>query len=299
MKLAPDTSALQPARARASEVSRRWLTKDQLSRELVFILVSGGAIIMLLPFAWMISTSLKSPAEVFAYPIIWLPEQPMWSNYARVFNLAGFDRMYLNSLFVASASVTLNLLTSSLAGFAFARLRFRGRDTLFLLYLATLMIPGQVTLIPVFILIRALGWYDSYAALIAPSAVSVFSTFLLRQFFRSIPMDLDEAARMDGAGSLRIWWQIALPLARPALATVVILGFLGSWNDFLWPLIVIHSRSLWTIPLGLSAFQGQYNVEWHLLMAGASIAVLPILLVYLVGQKWIVQATAVASRGNA
>lgn len=266
---------------------------------IVFALVAAGAALMLLPFAWMVSTSLKSPAEVFAYPVIWIPREPMWSNYEQAFSIAGFARMYFNSVFVAVASVALNLLTASLAGFAFARLRFRGRDALFLLYLATLMIPGQVTLIPVFILIRALGWYDSYTALIAPSAVSVFSTFLLRQFFRSIPLDLDEAARMDGAGSLRIWWQIALPLARPALATVAILGFLGSWNDFLWPLIVIHSRELWTIPLGLSAFQGQYTVQWHLLMAGTTIAVLPALVLYAIGQKWIVNATAVATRGNA
>ncbi len=266
---------------------------------IVFALTAAGAVLMLLPFAWMVSTSLKSPAEVFAYPVIWIPRQPMWSNYAQAFGIAGFDRMFFNSVFIATASVTLNLLTSSLAGFAFARLRFRGRDILFALYLATLMIPGQVTLIPVFILIRALGWYDSYAALIAPSAVSVFSAFLLRQFFRSIPPDLDEAARIDGAGSLRIWWQIALPLARPALATVAVLSFLGSWNDFLWPLIVIHSRDLWTIPLGLSMFQGQYAVQWHLLMAGTTIAVLPVLLLYAVGQKWIVSATAVATRGNA
>lgn len=266
---------------------------------IVFALVAAGAALMLLPFAWMVSTSLKSPAEVFAYPVIWIPRQPMWSNYEQAFGIAGFARMYFNSVFVAVVSVALNLLTASLAGFAFARLRFRGRDALFMLYLATLMIPGQVTLIPVFILIRALGWYNSYTALIAPSAVSIFSTFLLRQFFRSIPLDLDEAARMDGAGSLRIWWQIALPLARPALATVAILGFLGSWNDFLWPLIVIHSRELWTIPLGLSAFQGQYTVQWHLLMAGTTIAVLPALLLYVVGQKWIVNATAVAARGNA
>ncbi len=292
-------AAFKPVPARHTGGAVNYALRDRLTRELLFIAVAGGAIVMLLPFAWMISTSLKSPAEVFAYPIVWLPREPMWSNYTQAFSVAGFERMYFNSIFVAAASVTLNLLTSSLSGFAFARLRFRGRDALFVLYLATLMIPGQVTLIPVFILIRALGWYDSYTALIAPSAVSVFSTFLLRQFFRSIPMDLDEAARIDGAGSLRIWWQIALPLALPALATVAILSFLGSWNDFLWPLIVIHSRSLWTIPLGLSAFQGQYNVQWHLLMAGAAIAVLPVLLIYVIGQKWIVNATAVASRGNA
>jgi len=292
-------AAFKPVPARHTGGAVNYALRDRLTRELLFIAVAGGAIVMLLPFAWMISTSLKSPAEVFAYPIVWLPREPMWSNYTQAFSIAGFERMYFNSIFVAAASVTLNLLTSSLSGFAFARLRFRGRDALFVLHLATLMIPGQVTLIPVFILIRALGWYDSYTALIAPSAVSVFSTFLLRQFFRSIPMDLDEAARIDGAGSLRIWWQIALPLALPALATVAILSFLGSWNDFLWPLIVIHSRSLWTIPLGLSAFQGQYNVQWHLLMAGTAIAVLPVLLIYVIGQKWIVNATAVASRGNA
>jgi multiple sugar transport system permease protein len=160
------------------------------------------------------------------------------------------------------------------------------------------MIPGQVTLIPSFVIVRTLGWYDTYWALIVPSAFSVFATFLLRQYLRSIPLDLDEAARIDGASSWRIWLQICLPLAKPALATVAIFSFLGEWNSFLWPLIVTNSLEMRTIPLGLSAFQGQYSVQWHLLMAGTTIAIAPMLLLYAVGQKWIVEATALSTRST-
>jgi multiple sugar transport system permease protein len=278
-----------------SEAARR----QHIRNEFVFGLAFAGSLVMLLPFAWMLSTSLKSPAEIFVYPLIWIPKQPAWDNYPQAFHAAGFGRLYLNSLFVAISSTSLSLLTSSAAAYAFARLKFRGRDTIFILYLATMMIPGQVTLIPTFIIIRVLGWYNTYQALIFPSIVSAFGTFLLRQYFRSIPMELDEAARIDGAGSLRIWWQIAMPLATPALTTVAILGFLGNWNEFLWPLIVTNTKEMWTIPLGLTAFQGQYNVQWHLLMAGTAIAILPTLALYAIGQKKIVGTTTIASGGHA
>ena len=174
----------------------------------------------------------------------------------------------------------------------------RYREALFLLYLATLMVPFQVTLIPNFILVRALGWYDTYQALILPTAFSAFSTFLLRQYFLSIPRDLDEAARMDGASSFRIWWQIIMPLSGPALAALAIFTSLGSWNEFLWPLIITNSEEMRTLPVGLSTFQGQFKVEWNLLMAGSVIAMLPVLVIYIVAQRWFIKGITMTGMGG-
>ena len=251
--------------------------------------LAAGSVVMVLPFLWMISTSLKAPDEIFTYPPVWLPRPPVWENYRQTVSVMPFGRFYLNSLIVATSVTALQLLTSSLAAFAFARLRFRGREVIFLLYLATLMIPFQVTMIPNFILMRFLGWFDSYQALILPPAFSAFSTFLMRQFFLGIPRELDDAARLDGASSFRIWWQIILPLSSPVFAALMIFTFLNSWNDFLWPLVITNSLEMRTLPVGLTAFQGQYKVDWHLLMAGSVIATLPVLIVYVIGQKSFVQ----------
>ncbi|HEY63963.1 MAG TPA: carbohydrate ABC transporter permease [Caldilineae bacterium] len=258
----------------------------------------AGSVLMLLPFIWMLSTSLKEPREVFTYPPVWIPSRIAWENYVQAVSLMPFGRFYLNSLVVAVSVTLLQLTTSSLAAFAFARLRFWGREPLFMLYLATLMIPFQVTMIPNFILIRYLGWYDSYKALILPPSFSAFSTFLLRQYFLGIPMDFDEAARIDGASSWRIWRQIILPLSGPALAALSIFVFLGAWNDFLWPLVITMSLEMRTLPVGLSAFQGQYNVQWHLLMAGSVIALLPVLLIYILAQRWFVEGITLSGMGG-
>ncbi len=258
----------------------------------------GGSAFMLLPFIWMLSTSLKEPRDIFTYPPIWIPSRLVWENYSEAISAMPFGRFYLNSFVVAVSVTFLQILTSSLAAFAFARLRFRGREALFLLYLATLMIPFQVTMIPNFIVIRFLGWYDSYQALILPTAFSAFSTFLLRQYFLGIPMDLDEAARMDGASSWRIWWQVIMPLSGPVIAALTVFIFLGSWNNFLWPLVITTSLEMRTLPVGLSAFQGQYNVQWHLLMAGAVIALIPVLVVYVAAQKWFVRGITLSGMGG-
>ena len=263
----------------------------------VYLALGLGAILMLLPFVWMLSTSLKHPSEIFTFPPQWLPKQLRWQNYSDAWTALPFNLFYRNSIIVAVLGTLLEVLTSSLAAFAFSRLRFPGRDKLFLLYLAALMIPAQVTLIPSFIIIRYLGWYNTFAALIVPGVFSAFSTFLLRQFYRGIPPELDEAARMDGASSLRIWSQITLPLGAPALSAVVIFSFLGKWNAFLWPLLVTKTMDMRTLPVGLSMFQGQYNTQWHLLMAGAILALAPALLVYVIGQKWIVQAVNLSGGG--
>lgn len=264
----------------------------------VLVILIAGSALMLLPFVWMLSTSLKHPSEIFAYPIQWIPKQLRFENYIEALTALPFPRFFFNSFFVAVTVTVFDLLTSSLAGFAFARLRFKGRDALFVLYLVTLMIPSQVTLIPSFIIIRALGWYDSYPALIVPFISSAFSTFLLRQQMRSIPMDLDEAARLDGAGSLQIWWHVAMPLVAPALAALATLTFLAQWNSFLWPLMVTTSLEMRTVPVGLQTFQGRNNTQWHLLMAAAVIALLPVLVIYLVAQKWIVEAVSLSGGGG-
>jgi ABC-type glycerol-3-phosphate transport system permease component len=271
---------------------------DRTINIVVLVILIAGSLIMLLPFAWMLSTSLKQPSEIFTYPIQWIPQQLRFENYVEAMTALPFPRFFFNSFLVAIVVTILDLFTSSLAGFAFARLRFKGRDALFVLYLATLMIPSQVTLIPSFILIRALGWYDTYPALIVPFISSAFSTFLLRQQMRSIPVDLDEAARLDGAGSLRVWWHVALPLVAPALAALATLTFLAQWNSFLWPLMVTTSLEMRTVPVGLQTFQGRNNTQWHLLMAAAVIALLPVLIIYLVAQKWIVEAVSLSGGGG-
>ncbi|MDE0099358.1 MAG: carbohydrate ABC transporter permease [Truepera sp.] len=253
---------------------------------------------MLLPFLWMVSTSLKLPREIFTFPPTWIPSEFAWSNYTKALTAMPFGRFYLNSLAVAIAVTLLTILTSALAAFAFARLRFRGRDTLFLIYLATLMIPFTVLLIPNFVLIRQFNWYDSYQALILPPAFSAFATFLLRQYFRGIPQELDDAARMDGASSFRIWWQIIMPNSAPVIAALAIFVFLGNWNEFLWPLVVTNSPEMRTIPVGLSAFQGQFNVRWELLMAAAVVAMLPIIVVYLFAQQWFIKGITITGMGG-
>ena len=258
----------------------------------------AGSVLMLLPFAWMLSTSLKLPAETFSYPPVWIPSRLAWENYTKAVTVMPFGRFYLNSLIVTISVTTLQIVTSSLAAFAFARLRFPGRNALFLLYLATLMIPFQVTMIPNFILVRLLGWYDTYQALILPPAFSAFSTFLLRQYFMGIPFDLDQAARIDGASSLRIWWSVILPLSGPVLAALAIFVSLNSWNDFPWPLIVTNSQEMRTLPVGLSSFQGQFKVEWNLLMAGSVIAMLPVLVVYVIGQRWFIRGITLSGLGG-
>ncbi len=261
-------------------------------------LLVAGSVVMLLPFAWMLSTSLKLPPDIFTYPPVWIPNPIAWQNYIKTVTVMPFGRFYLNSLIVTTGVTLLQLLTSSLAAFAFARMRFPGRNALFLLYLATLMIPFQVTMIPNFILVRTLGWYDTYQALILPPAFSAFSTFLLRQYFLGIPRDLDEAARIDGATSLRIWWQVIMPLSGPAIAALATFVSLNSWNDFLWPLIITNSPAMRTLPVGLSTFQGQYKTDWNLLMAGSVIAMVPVLLVYIIGQRWFIKGITLSGLGG-
>ena len=255
-----------------------------------------GSLIMLAPFLVMLVVSLW-PNEAFLarrFPLGLIT----LGNYFETFRVLPFGRYFLNSTIVAVTVTVFQTLISSLAAFAFARLRFRGRETIFLGYLATLMIPAQVTLIPNFLIIKTFGWYDTYPALIAPALFSALSTFLLRQYYRSIPLDLDEAARMDGASSLRIWWQVIVPLSWPVMSALAIFTFQAAWNDFLWPLVVTGTDKMRTIPIGLSYFVGQYSTAWNLLMAGSVIALLPVLVIYLLAQKTFVQGITLTGMGG-
>jgi multiple sugar transport system permease protein len=260
-----------------------------------FVLIIG-AIIMVMPFGAMVSTSLKTQSEVLTeFPPKLIPSTLAISNYKTAFTSLPFDRFYVNSLIVATSVTILDSFLSSMAAFAFARLRFKGRNVLFFLYLIGLMIPSQVLLVPNFIVIRQIGWFDSFFALIVPSSFSAVSIFLLRQYYRGFPMEYDEAARIDGASSLRIWWNIILPNSKPILAARGVFIFLVSWNDFLWPLVVTNSQSMRTLPVGLSMFQGQYTVRWELLMAASVVALVPVLVIYFFAQNWIIRGLSVSS----
>lgn len=281
----------------SSSGRRRPLGYSLGSWALALILIPT-AIIMLMPFIWMVSTSLKSAGEVFSYPPTFIPEQPQWNNYVRIFEVLPFARFFMNSLVVALAVTGLQLVTCSMAAYAFARLRFKGRDTLFLGYLGTLMIPAQVVLIPNFIVLRQLGWIDTYQALILPAAFSAFGTFLLRQYFLTIPRELEDAAVVDGANHWQIYLRVIMPLSGPALSALAIFAFLSNWNSFLYPLIVTTRVNMSTLTVGLNTLQGQYNTAWTLLMAGSVIALVPILLVFIFAQRYFIAGITMTGLGG-
>ncbi|MCF8260897.1 MAG: carbohydrate ABC transporter permease [Melioribacteraceae bacterium] len=253
------------------------------------ILIYSLAFLTLAPFIWMILTSLKDMSDIFVYPPKFLPTEFHWDNYKKAFEAAPFGRYYFNSIFVAFTVTLGQLITCSMAAFAFARLKFRGRNTLFYLFLGTMMIPYNVTMIPSFLVLYWLGWIDSYYALIVPGLASAFGTFLLRQFFITIPKELEEAAYIDGATKLQVLRKIIVPLAKPALATLAVFTFMGVFNDFIWALIVINSEDMQTVQLGLAIFRDRYLTQWDLLMAGSVTAVLPILIVFFFAQKYFIQ----------
>ena len=237
----------------------------------------------------MLLTSVKDIGDIFVYPPKWLPSKFHFENYARAFQAAPFGRYYLNSLIVACTVTLGQLITCSMAAYAFARLQFKGRDVLFYIFLGTMMIPYQVTMIPSFMVLYWLGWVDSYQAMIVPGLASAFGTFLLRQFFLTIPKELEEAAYIDGCGKFRVLWQIIIPLSKPALATLAIFTFMGTFNDFIWALIVVNSDHLRTVQLGLAIFRDRYITDWDLLMAGSVMATLPILIIFFFAQKYFIK----------
>ncbi len=273
---------------------QRWLPGHGRKSLATFLLVVFG-LWMAFPFFWMLRTSLLKEADAAVFPPIWLPTYLELDGYRGVFTVQPFGRYILNSAFVAVTVMAAQLVTASLGAYAFARLHFPGRDKLFLLYLATMLIPAEVTIVPTFVLVSRVQLVDSLAGLIVPGLFSVFTTFLLRQFFLTIPFELEDAAKMDGAGYVRRYAQIVMPLSQPALATAAIFIFIGTWRNFLWPLIIIRTRELRTVPIGLAAIQQeQGHTDVPQLMAGSVMAIVPVIVVFLFLQRFYIEGVAMS-----
>jgi multiple sugar transport system permease protein len=266
--------------AGASKVARTVLT---------YAALIAAALFSLVPFAWMLSTSLKPAGEVLSANPVLIPANPTLDSYLAIADAFPIWHILFNSLFVAVAITLAQLLFSAMAAFAFARISFRGSGLLFVLYLATLMIPAQVTIIPLFILMTGLGWVNTYQGLILPGAFSAFGVFLLRQSFLGFPKEYEEAASLEGASYWTIFRRLVLPLSGPALATLMVLSFMSAWNSFLWPLFVTRDAEFMTLPVALATLQGRWTTQWNLVMAGAVLAVLPIITLYLFAQRYFVQ----------
>lgn len=257
-------------------------------------LLVAGAALVLVPFLYLLSTSFKAQPDVFKVPMRWFPWPLHIENYGAAFREQPVARYFANSLGVAAAVTLLNLATCSMAGYSFSKFRYHGREWLFLIVLSTVLIPIQVIIVPLFVLVRALGWLDSYVGLIIPAGTSAFGVFLMRQYMLSIPDALLDAARIDGAGEWRIYWQIVLPATRPALGALAIFIFTNNWNSFLWPLLVINKESMMTLPLGIANFQSSYSTNYPELMAVSLIATLPVLAVFLALQRQFIQSIALS-----
>lgn len=274
-------------------VSRKGTWFGMGSDVLTHVVLIIGALSMIIPFYWMVTTALKDLSQAFLIPPLWIPDPIRWENFPNSLDALPFGRAYFNSAYIAVLTVLGTLLTSSMAGYAFARVQFPLKGILFTLFLATLMIPGQITIIPQYLIMRDLGWLDTHIALIVPSVMfSAFGVFLLRQFILSLPGELEESAVLDGANRFRIYWQIILPLLRAPMSALAIFVFLGSWNDVFRANIFLSSPDLYTVPLLLNQFRGLYITDWTLLMAGATIAIIPVLIVYLIGQRYIIEGVA-------
>ena len=245
---------------------------------------------MLVPFFWMISSSLKTENDMFSVPPTIIPKKIAFENYVYMFNGAPWFKYFINTAIVTVFTIIGVLIVSSMAGYAFAKLRFKGKNLIFLLYIGTMMIPYHVLLLPQTKIIAWLGLIDTHAALIIPSMFSVFGTFMLRQFFSAIPTSLEDAAKIDGCGYPRIYWEIIIKNSVPALVTLTIFTFMAAWNDFLRPLIFLHSQELYTLTLGLAKFKGNYTTPWNQMMAGAFITMIPILLLFFFLQKYFIQS---------
>jgi multiple sugar transport system permease protein len=256
-----------------------------------YTLLAVLALVFVLPLIWMVSTSLKADQQIFAMPPQWIPETIMWSNYLRVFDVMPFWTYLFNSVIITGLTIFGTVLSGSLVAYAFGCLEWRGRDKLFVVVLATMMLPMQVTMIPLFVLFKDIGWLNTIKPLTVPAFFGggAFTIFLLRQFFMTLPKSLFDAARIDGCSEIRIWWSIVLPLARPALASVAILTFMFSWNDFLGPLIYLSEKMQGTLALGLAMMVGQHQTDWALLMAASILMMLPILLLFFFFQKYFIQ----------
>ncbi|WP_438351981.1 carbohydrate ABC transporter permease [Paenibacillus sp. FA6] len=269
--------------------------KKNMGKIIALLILIGGSLIVLVPLLWTFSTSLKTPAEVFAdnfFPKVW-----KWGNYSDAINAIPFFTFLKNTLLILFPVLIGTVFSSALCAYGFARFKFRGKNGLFLLLLATMMLPGQVTMIPMFIMFKEIGWVDTFLPLIIPAFFGggAFNIFLIRQFMRGIPRDLDEAAFMDGANRWQIFLKVMLPLSKPPLVAVAIFTFMGVWNDFQGPLIYLNTTDKYTLALGLSMFKGMYNIEWNMLMAATILIMLPVLIVFFVAQKHFIEGISISS----
>ncbi|MCL4543029.1 MAG: carbohydrate ABC transporter permease [Chloroflexi bacterium] len=261
---------------------------------LTYSLLVAGSLLMVGPFVWMVTSALKTPDELIAVPPVWWPGRPMWRNFVTVFTVLPLARMFLNSIVITAIISVAILLTSSLAGFGLAKYEWPGRDAVFVGILGTMMVPFFVLLIPLYFVVKTLGWLNTYQGLIMPNVVTAFGIFLMRQFILSLPDELLDSARIDGATEFRIYWQIVLPLLYPALAALGIFAFIYHWDSFLWPLLVIHSPSLYTVPIGLNSLRSFASSQQYLnlLMAGTAVAVTPSIAVFVTLQRHFVRGIA-------
>lgn len=277
---------------RTTPWQRRKSTQRSLRLALSLLIIVIGSVLMLLPLLWMISASLKNEGDVFLIPIQWIPHPFVWKNYPDALTFQPFWRYFMNSVFVAVMCVLGSVFTASLVAFAFARLRAPGKNFLFVILLSTLMLPGEVTLVPVYLLFRNIGWLDSYLPLIVPSwfGGSAFYIFLLRQFFLTLPTELDDAAKIDGANLFSIYARILMPLAKPALASVAVFSFFANWNNFQAALIYLNTMEKYTIPLGLRLYQSSFGqTHWNYLMAATVVSIIPPVIIFFTSQRYFVE----------
>jgi len=268
--------------------------QTRFERYNIYLNLVVGAAVLMIPFYWMVSTSLKPLDEVYMYPIKWIPSRLVWMNYVEVFTKAAFGRYILNTAYLTIMGIIGSLFGSSIAAFSFARLRFRGKNFLFMLMLSTMMVPGWVTMIPTFIVYKSLGWLNSFKPLLVPAFFAQpFYTFLLRQFFMGIPVDLEDAARIDGCSTLRIFLQIMLPMAKPALGTVAIFAFFSYWNQLLGPLIYLQTQDKLTISVGILSFKSEQYANFANMMAASTISMIPCLVLFFVAQRMFIQGVVV------
>ena len=268
--------------------------KIKVGKLILYVVLSFGAIVMVLPFIWTVLSSLKNMGQTFAYPVKIFPDPVVWENYPESLSALPFGRAYWNSFYIAAIVVIFQLLTATMAGYSFAKLKFRGHGVIFVLFLATMMVPSQVTMIPLFLIMKKIGLLGSHMSLILPAALfNAFGVFLMRQFIAGLPDELEEAAIIDGASVPQIFFRIIIPLVKPSMAAFGIFVFLGQWNSFMYPLIFLNKTETFTVPLLLNFFKGTYATDYPLLMAGTVISVVPVLIVYLFFQKQIIQGIAI------
>lgn len=280
--------------ARSQAGTRRWSVGGIVSQ----VLVSLAALVCAFPFIWMIASALKPEDQVFQTPPMLIGRALEWQNFAAAWSYVPFGTFMVNGVVVAGLGTIITVASSALAAYAFARLHWAGRDSIFLLYLGTLMVPQEVVVVPMFILMHELGWVNSYQALILPWAFTAFGTFMMRQFFLTIPIELESAAIIDGANKVRILWSVILPLARPTMAILAVFTFINYWNSFLWPLIVVNTQDKATVPLGLQMFLSQQGDQWNYLMAGSTISMLPTALIVILLQRHLVKGIALSGFGG-